>query len=130
MFESHWAHKKNSRDGEIGPPRLAPLVDARLVNMQFTMNYYIYIILSCSYKKTYTGITNDLDRRLKQHNSGYHLFTKRYKPWKYIYTEKLKTRDEARLKEKYFKSAAGRRWMKANLFDNKAGMVKLVYTQS
>ena len=32
--------------------------------------YYVYIVL-CSDNTYYTGMTNDLQRRLKQHESGY-----------------------------------------------------------
>jgi len=32
--------------------------------------YYVYI-LKCSDKSYYTGITNDLDKRFKEHQSGY-----------------------------------------------------------
>jgi len=43
-------------------------------------------------------------------------FTKRYLPWKYIFTERFGNRVEARKREKYLKSATGRRWMSKNLF--------------
>jgi len=80
------------------------------------MKYYTYILCSEKYKKTYTGITDNLERRLIQHNNGYHFYTKRYLPWRLIYSEKCDDRIEARKKEKYYKSAAGRRWIKINLF--------------
>jgi len=43
-------------------------------------------------------------------------FTKTYGPWNLIYTEQFVTEREAVLKEKYYKSAAGRRFIKKNLF--------------
>ncbi len=33
-------------------------------------NYYVYIV-ECSDKSYYTGVTNNLDKRLGEHNSGY-----------------------------------------------------------
>ncbi len=33
-------------------------------------SYYVYILL-CNDKSYYTGVTNNLDERLAQHNSGY-----------------------------------------------------------
>ncbi len=36
-------------------------------------------------------------------------------PWEIIHAEIFETRIEARKREKYFKSAAGRRWRKLNL---------------
>ena len=61
-------------------------------------------------------MTNDLDRRLKQHNSERYFYTKRYVPWKIIFSENFNTRIEARQREKYLKTAAGRKWIKKNLF--------------
>jgi len=62
--------------------------------------------------KSYVGITDDIDRRLREHNSGKHLYTKRYMPWELIYTEELASIDEARKREKYYKSTTGRRALK------------------
>jgi len=78
--------------------------------------YYIYILLSAKYEKTYVGITNNLEKRLIQHNKGYHFYTKRFLPWKLMYQEEYKTRQKARKREKYFKSAAGRKYIKNKLF--------------
>ncbi|MCH7640981.1 GIY-YIG nuclease family protein [Patescibacteria group bacterium] len=78
--------------------------------------YYVYVLLSKKHNKTYTGIAYDLGRRLRQHNRGLNTFTKRYRPWKIIYTDKYRDRLEARKREKYLKSTAGRRWIKKNLF--------------
>jgi len=78
--------------------------------------YYTYILESLNHSKTYVGITNDLFRRLTQHNSGYNTFSKRYSPWRIIHKETFKNRIEARKKEKYLKSAAGRKWIRYNLF--------------
>jgi putative endonuclease len=80
--------------------------------------YYLYIIKSLKHPKTYTGITDHVERRLKEHNSGYSQFAKRYKPWKMIHLEEFSDREKARKKEKYFKSAAGRRKIKNLLFNN------------
>ena len=77
--------------------------------------YYVYILCSESHKKSYVGISNDLERRLIEHNLGKSTFTSRYRPWIVIYSEAYKTREEARNREKYLKSAAGRRWMKKHI---------------
>lgn len=37
--------------------------------MKISHNYFVYIV-ECSDKSYYTGITNDVDRRLDEHNSG------------------------------------------------------------
>lgn len=78
--------------------------------------YYVYILKSLNFPKTYVGMTNNVVRRLAQHNSGYHFYTKRYLPWEIMYTETSESREQARIREKYYKSAAGRRWIRYNLF--------------
>ena len=78
--------------------------------------YFVYILSSLVSKKSYVGITDNLKRRLAQHNAGNGYYTKRYKPWKIIYTEKLEDREKARIREEYFKSAAGRRFLRKNIF--------------
>ncbi len=79
--------------------------------------FFIYILKSQVANKSYVGHTDDLDRRIKEHNSGKHFYTKRYLPWKIIYNEKFENADEARKREKYLKTTNGRRFMK-NIFEN------------
>jgi len=74
--------------------------------------YYVYLLKSLSSEKTYVGMTNEISRRIKEHNRGKSKFTSRYMPWKLIYSEEMNTREEARKREKYFKSAAGRKFLK------------------
>jgi putative endonuclease len=74
--------------------------------------YYVYILSSSVAKKSYVGFTNDLSRRMKEHNSGRHSYTKRYMPWEIIHKEQYDTIDLARKREKYLKSAAGRKYLK------------------
>ena len=74
--------------------------------------YYTYAIKSLKRNYIYIGITNDLDRRFKQHNKGYNRTTKPYKPFQIILTEKFKTRQEAREREKYLKSGCGKELIK------------------
>ncbi len=80
------------------------------------MKYITYILLNFLGTKTYVGHTKDIENRLIEHNNGNSKYTKRYKPWKVIYSEAFITEKESIVKEKYFKSSAGRRWMKSNLF--------------
>lgn len=59
-----------------------------------------------------------MEQRLAEHNNGESEFTKRYKPWKVIYTEEYADLHEARLREKYFKTCAGRKKIK-KIMENK-----------
>ena len=73
---------------------------------------FLYVLESINYEKIYVGSTNDLERRLKEHNLGYCNFTKKYKPWKLLYKENFKNLLDARKREKYLKSGSGRELIK------------------
>jgi putative endonuclease len=73
---------------------------------------YIYILISEKSSKTYTGATDNLEKRLSEHNSGSNHFSRKYKPWKIFYTERFDNRIEALEREKYLKSHAGRKFIK------------------
>ena len=75
--------------------------------------YTVYILRSISKSFQYVGMTNDIERRLQEHNSGYSLVTKKYLPFKLVYTEIFPDRKSARVREKYFKSGSGREYVKS-----------------
>jgi putative endonuclease len=60
-------------------------------------------------------MTSDIQKRLKDHNSGKSKSTKPYKSWGVIHKENFQDRVEARKREKYLKTAAGRRWSNQNI---------------
>ena len=82
--------------------------------------FFVYM-LKCNDGSYYAGHTDDINRRLKEHNDGKSTFTKRHIPWKVFHMETFDTEYESIKREKYLKSAAGRRWMKKNLFSNMPG---------
>jgi putative endonuclease len=55
----------------------------------------------------YIGSTDDLKRRLKEHNSGKSAYTKKYMPWDIIYYEAHTIKSDATRREKYFKTTQG-----------------------
>ena len=77
--------------------------------------YFVYILYSKKFERNYVGLTSDLEQRLKSHNSGKVKSTKSYRPWEIVYSESYETIIEARKREKYLKTAAGRKWRKINL---------------
>ena len=77
------------------------------------MMYYVYAIRSKNKNYNYVGITNDIERRLKEHNLGYSRTTKSYRPFEVILTEKYPNRKEARIREKYLKSGFGKEYIKS-----------------
>jgi len=74
--------------------------------------YKVYVITSKIRKYIYVGITNNLVRRIDEHNKGYNKTTRAYRPFELILTEKYKTRTAARRREKYLKSGIGKEFLK------------------
>ena len=75
--------------------------------------YYVYVLKSLEDGKGYTGITNDLERRMKDHNYGRNSSTKSRRPLILQYSEIYRNRMEARQREKYLKSGIGRENLKS-----------------
>ncbi len=75
--------------------------------------FYIYILQSLKDLRTYVGFTNSIEQRLKQHNSGYVRSTKSRIPLKLVHSESFETSAEAKKRELYWKSGAGRKKLKA-----------------
>ncbi|KPK94057.1 hypothetical protein AMJ80_05650 [bacterium SM23_31] len=69
--------------------------------------YYVYIIKSeCG--RFYVGSSDNVEKRLKQHNSKKFLcWTNRYNEWKVVYTECFKKRNEAIKRENQIKTMKG-----------------------
>ena len=74
--------------------------------------YYVYIIKNFKDGRLYKGMTNDLKRRVKEHNNRKQKSTKNYVPWKLLYYEEFRNREEARKRELFFKSGEGRELLK------------------
>jgi putative endonuclease len=68
--------------------------------------YYIYVI-QCDIGKLYIGSTDNIEKRLDQHNQGISEWTSKYHNWKLIYHEEFKTRKDALLREKFLKKQKG-----------------------
>lgn len=70
--------------------------------------HFVYAISSKEHNYIYVGMTQDLKARIKRHNDGRERTTKFYIPFELIYSEQCKTRPEARIREKYWKSGIGK----------------------
>ena len=77
----------------------------------------LYILKSKTVKKRYIGITNNLNRRLKQHSQQGTTVNKLLGDFELVHTETFSNYKEARIREKFFKSGKGREWMNNNLND-------------
>ena len=76
---------------------------------------YIVYILKDSSGRFYKGLTNNLKRRLQEHRSGHTITTRRMSGLEVAYIEQYETFKEARMREKYLKTAAGRRFLKRKI---------------
>ncbi len=74
--------------------------------------FFVYAIESLNRNYIYVGITNDLQRRVSEHNDGYNKTTRPYAPFKLIYYEEFVTRSDARNREKYLKSGIGKEFLR------------------
>lgn len=80
------------------------------------MFFYIYVLKSLNEREEfYIGYTDNLKKRLQEHNRGAVTSTKRYLPWKLIYFEACLHREDAQRRENYFKTSQGRRLLKRRL---------------
>lgn len=86
-----------------------------VVKIQTIMFYYLYVLESEKNGELYVGCTEDLKKRLKEHNRGLNESTKRYRPWKLIYYEACLNQRDARRREGYLKTSQGRRLLKSRL---------------
>ncbi|RJP68606.1 MAG: GIY-YIG nuclease family protein, partial [Ignavibacteriales bacterium] len=53
--------------------------------------YKVYILKTDSKERYYIGHSEDVEKRLSEHNSAKTKSTKAYVPWKIIYTEEYQT---------------------------------------
>lgn len=77
--------------------------------------FYTYVLQSIKDGEIYIGFTNDLKKRIVEHNRGLNFSTDRYKPWKLIYYEACLDKDDAVRREKYLKTTQGGRLLKRRL---------------
>ena len=75
--------------------------------------YYVYVLKSP--KQFYIGSTSDLKRRFAEHQDGKSKSTKNRGPWEIVYYEASKSIKDALKREKYLKTAWGRRYIKTRL---------------
>jgi len=75
--------------------------------------FFVYAIKSEIRNFLYVGLTDNVDRRVSQHNKGYERTTRPYLPFKLIHVESFETRQAARIREKYLKSGVGKEFLKA-----------------
>lgn len=114
---SCWPLSLISACGRLNTEKKSPSGRSDEGQCDFYMSYFVYI-LECADKSLYVGCTNNLERRLKQHNDskwGAH-YTKIRRPVELKYKQIFKTLKEARQRETELKG--WRREKKLELINN------------
>ena len=76
---------------------------------------YVYVLRSAPDRQSYVGLTRNLFRRLEAHNQGLVNSTKMRRPFQLVYWEGCLNESDAAKREKYLKSAWGKRYIKIRL---------------
>jgi len=87
----------------------------QVVKLQTIMFFYVYVLESSRNSNLYVGSTNNLVRRIKEHNRGLNRSTKPYKPWRLIYYEACLCEEDAKRREYYLKTNQGGRLLKRRI---------------
>jgi putative endonuclease len=77
--------------------------------------FYTYVLLSKRDGHFYTGYTNDLRKRVRQHETGDVPSTASRRPLTLIYYEACPNRDDALCRERFLKTTKGKRFLKNRL---------------
>ena len=77
--------------------------------------YYVYVLQSSTNKLLYTGYTNDLRKRFKEHADGKSTWTRYRGPFILIYYEACRNKEDAKARELYLKTGMGKRYIKNRL---------------
>ena len=74
--------------------------------------YNVYILYSPSLSRYYVGYTNNISRRMSEHNRKKGKYTDAGIPWELVYTETFKTRNDAKERETYIKSRKSKEYIR------------------
>lgn len=85
--------------------------------------YYVYLLQSERDDKIYTGYTEDLKRRVKQHFNGDVHTTHRMGEIRLVYYEAFINKKDARERENYLKTTKGKRTVRLMLKNTLAPIV-------
>ena len=77
--------------------------------------YYVYVLRSLSDRQFYVGLTDNLPKRLQEYNAGQVSSTNQRVPFELLYWEGSLNRSDAAQREKYLKTAWGKRYLKGRL---------------
>lgn len=75
--------------------------------------YYVYVLRGP--KQFYIGSTQDLRRRFAEHQQNKRGATRNRGPWKLVYYEASTSKKDMLIREKYLKTAWGKRYLKGRI---------------
>ncbi len=73
-------------------PFFNPIISKRKA---FMINYFTYILFSNKLNQYYIGSTNNIERRLNDHNTGRSKHTSKGMPWNIVFTKEFESRTDA-----------------------------------
>ena len=88
-----------------------------IVTTEAVFMFYTYVLRSLKDGKMYTGFTQDLRNRLKEHEEGKSPATEPRRPLELIFYEAYRNKYDALRREKYFKSSKGKATIQSMLRD-------------
>ena len=77
------------------------------------MKGFVYILFSQKLNKYYIGSTNDISRRLYEHNIGHSVFTKSGIPWKIVFSKEFDNLQSARKEELRLKKCKSHKYLES-----------------
>lgn len=79
--------------------------------------FYVYLLQSQPFpRRRYIGLSNDLRRRIREHNAGLASFTANARPWRLVTYLAFSTRAQAAAFERYLKSGSGQAFANKRLW--------------
>ena len=116
---ARWAHNPKVTGSSPVPATKETPEKSGVFFVNIHAMYYVYVLYSEVNDTVYIGFTSALQERLAAHN---HLknkgWTKRYQPWKLIYSEPFTSKTEAMKREKELKSYQGRNFIRSKVIPN------------
>ncbi|MFA4967373.1 MAG: GIY-YIG nuclease family protein [Candidatus Margulisiibacteriota bacterium] len=73
--------------------------------------FYVYILKSENNGKYYIGCTKDIEKRIREHNSGKTKSIKAFLPYSVAYKEEFTNFSEARKRERFIKAQKSRKYI-------------------
>jgi putative endonuclease len=87
-------------------------------NTSSSVFFYVYVLESQKDGKRYMGYTNNLKKRIEEHNKKLSFSTKSRTPLKLIYFEGCLIKEDAKRRENYLKTTQGRRFLGLRLINH------------